>query len=597
MRTIKKVERLKRPPAQAGGRAQAGRHLPRKLRIQTILVRGSRAAGMAAREYRQISEANDPAQYANDKSVQMAGAAASKAVPTAAKGAKALTKGTIKAGRAVVRRIRQRTVKQRIKTVKGKPTEATKPARASHSSAYRAGRNRAMQAAQRRTQAQLPPRQATNARYAARGNIRAAAKASRSAVKSTQRTIKASARSLKTAKVAATTATRTAVKAAPKAVQLARAAGKAALATIKLAAKAIVAATKALVAAAQAVIAFIAAGGGLVALVVIVIALIAALFGSAFGILFSDEAESGALTQAVVDIQIDYTERLQAEIDRLSAGGAYDAVSVHYDGDFDGDTYMPNNWTDVLAVYAVKMQFEGSEVLSMSPEKQRILQAVFNDMNPVSYRTEVENIPAEDEDGEDTTTLHIHVNITSMDYLEGGALYQFTPEQIDLLEELLSPDFYELFADILAVDMYGGISKAELLQIVNDLPAGTKGAAIVQGAASRVGTPYSKLDCSKLVQTVYAEVGVSLPRTSVEQAKYCYNNGYSISASQVQPGDLIFWSKPGCSCGRWNEVHHVGIYIGNGQIIDASSAKGRVVLRNVWQGSGYEIMLYARPHM
>lgn len=61
-----------------------------------------------------------------------------------------------------------------------------------------------------------------------------------------------------------------------------------------------------------------------------------------------------------------------------------------------------------------------------------------------------------------------------MDYLEGAAFYNFTQEQIDLLEELMSPDFYELFADVLQVDVYGGVSKSELLEIVNDLPAGTK---------------------------------------------------------------------------------------------------------------------------
>ncbi|MDL2235963.1 C40 family peptidase [Christensenellaceae bacterium OttesenSCG-928-L17] len=166
---------------------------------------------------------------------------------------------------------------------------------------------------------------------------------------------------------------------------------------------------------------------------------------------------------------------------------------------------------------------------------------------------------------------------------------------LTVLEEMMSPAYYAYFAKILNVDMFGGLTGADVAQIINDLPANTKGGEIAQRAIARVGTPYSQLDCSKLVQTVYGEVGIYLPRTSVEQAKYCYNNGYTIAASQLQAGDLIFWSKPGCSCGRWNEIHHVGIYIGNGQIVDASSSKGRVVLRNVWQGSGFVIYMYARP--
>ena len=66
----------------------------------------------------------------------------------------------------------------------------------------------------------------------------------------------------------------------------------------------------------------------------------------------------------------------------------------------------------------------------------------------------------------------------------------------------------------------------------------------------------------------------------------------------LQPGDLIFWSKV-CTCGRWNEIHHTGIYIGDGRIVDASSSKGRVVLRSLWgeNGSAWKIVLYARPHV
>lgn len=61
------------------------------------------------------------------------------------------------------------------------------------------------------------------------------------------------------------------------------------------------------------------------------------------------------------------------------------------------------------------------------------------------------------------------------------------------------------------------------------------------------------------------------------------------------PGDLIFWTKTNCHCGRWNEIHHVGIYIGNGRCIEASSGKGRVVVREIWEGSNYNLFMYARP--
>lgn len=78
-------------------------------------------------------------------------------------------------------------------------------------------------------------------------------------------------------------------------------------------------------------------------------------------------------------------------------------------------------------------------------------------------------------------------------------------------------------------------------------------------------------------------------------SRNCYNNGYAIPRSQLQPGDLIFWSKTTCDCGRLNEIHHVGVYVGAGKIVDASSAKGYVVLRDLWSNSIWQIVLYARP--
>ena len=161
----------------------------------------------------------------------------------------------------------------------------------------------------------------------------------------------------------------------------------------------------------------------------------------------------------------------------------------------------------------------------------------------------------------------------------------------------MSPEYYSFFAELINVDIYGGLTIGDFANLVNDLPAGTKGTAIAQAALSKVGTPYSVMDCSDLSQYAYAQAGVSIPGTSVMQAQYCYNNGYTISSSALQPGDLVFWSKTSCRCGRWNEVHHVGVYVGNGRIVDASSKNGRVMLRNIWSSENWPIVLYARPHV
>lgn len=77
-----------------------------------------------------------------------------------------------------------------------------------------------------------------------------------------------------------------------------------------------------------------------------------------------------------------------------------------------------------------------------------------------------------------------------------------------------------------------------------------------------IGVPYSwgangpnSFDCSGLVKYVYAHFGISLPRTTYSQVAM----GRSVSADQLQPGDLVFFRGAG----------HVGIYIGGGQYIHA----------------------------
>ena len=63
--------------------------------------------------------------------------------------------------------------------------------------------------------------------------------------------------------------------------------------------------------------------------------------------------------------------------------------------------------------------------------------------------------------------------------------------------------------------------------------------------------------------------------------------------STLEKGDLIFWTG---NSSRYKKIGHVGIYIGSGKIIDASSAKGKVVERDVWQSGKYKIIYYANSY-
>ena len=98
------------------------------------------------------------------------------------------------------------------------------------------------------------------------------------------------------------------------------------------------------------------------------------------------------------------------------------------------------------------------------------------------------------------------------------------------------------------------------------------GSSVVDYATQFVGNPYvwggtsltNGADCSGFVQSVYANFGVSLPRTSYEQQ----NAGYEVSYADAQPGDLI------CYGG------HVAIYMGNGQIVHASNSRDGIKISN-----------------
>nr|WP_297769427.1 C40 family peptidase [uncultured Butyrivibrio sp.] len=96
-------------------------------------------------------------------------------------------------------------------------------------------------------------------------------------------------------------------------------------------------------------------------------------------------------------------------------------------------------------------------------------------------------------------------------------------------------------------------------------PGSLSGANIASYACQFVGNPYvpggtsltNGADCSGFVQSVYKAFGVSVPRTSWAQGNY----GREVSYSDAQPGDVIYYGG------------HVGIYIGGGQIVHASTQK------------------------
>jgi cell wall-associated NlpC family hydrolase len=103
----------------------------------------------------------------------------------------------------------------------------------------------------------------------------------------------------------------------------------------------------------------------------------------------------------------------------------------------------------------------------------------------------------------------------------------------------------------------------------------------VDTALAHVGDPYvwgaagpHAFDCSGLTQYSYSAAGVSLPHSAASQSRM----GTPVSRDQLQPGDLVFFYSP---------VSHVGMYIGNGQMVHASTAGEPVKVVSLDSMPGY----------
>ncbi|MFN8194926.1 MAG: NlpC/P60 family protein [Nocardioidaceae bacterium] len=115
----------------------------------------------------------------------------------------------------------------------------------------------------------------------------------------------------------------------------------------------------------------------------------------------------------------------------------------------------------------------------------------------------------------------------------------------------------------------------------SDVPVSGRASAAVHYALAQVGKAYvygaagpNAFDCSGLTMMAWAQAGVGLPHSSSAQ----YGSGPHVAASNLQPGDLVFYYSP---------ISHVGMYIGNGMIVHAANP-----------GAGVRVAgLYSMPYV
>jgi cell wall-associated NlpC family hydrolase len=121
------------------------------------------------------------------------------------------------------------------------------------------------------------------------------------------------------------------------------------------------------------------------------------------------------------------------------------------------------------------------------------------------------------------------------------------------------------------------ISQSDADSFLGRIASRLKG--LVEHAMSYLGTPYRRggssrrgVDCSGLVDAVYGQAGLELPRTAAEQ----FAKGEEVAANDLQPGDLVFFHNT-----YKHGISHVGIFIGGGRFIHAAGHREGVIVSDL----------------
>ena len=354
-------------------------------------------------------------------------------------------------------------------------------------------------------------------------------------------------------------------------------------------------------AAARAAVGLLGGAGALIALI-LVIGGAAAVIGTPFGVFWSgNDSDAQSVPQAVALINGEFA----AEIGRIQTENPTDSVVIHREPDGGSDLTI-RNWTDIIAVFAVKTagaDAGATDVVTIDEERIDLIRQVFRDMNTISYY--VQSI-----EHEDSTETILHITITSKKATDMPDFYHFSKSQCEALTEVLKPEYAQMLAEL--VGTYGGevsLDEAQIRAMLAAMPKdiserrravvekaysllgkvnyfwGGKSSAIGWdsrwGTPTRVTAPGSRstgtvrpygLDCSGFVDWVFNNsLGYVIGHGggAASQHGYCKQ----ISWSEALPGDLVFY--PGDS--------HVGIFVGRDEsgsplIIHCASSQNNVVL-------------------
>lgn len=327
-------------------------------------------------------------------------------------------------------------------------------------------------------------------------------------------------------------------------------------------------------------------GGWVTVLIVLLICLIGLVVGSAFGIFFSgeDTGTGQTIRTAIAQVNQEYQDKLK----ELQASHTYDSLEI---------TGSQAVWKEVLAVYAVKTTTdpEGQDVASMDEEKRRLLAEVFWEMNQVSARVETRTETSEGEGGAavETEVTVLVISVSHKTAQEMAAQLGFDDDQKEQLQELLSPEYDDLWNELL----YGvalGAGNGDLVAVAQSQVGNVGGAPYWSwyGFSGRVEW------CAIFVSWCADQCGL-LDSGAVPKFSGCgtgvnwfQSRGQWLPGSATpEPGMLIFFKWYGSDA---TITDHVGIVerVENGRVYTIEGNSNDMVRRNSYPVGYGEIVGY-----
>lgn len=324
----------------------------------------------------------------------------------------------------------------------------------------------------------------------------------------------------------------------------------------------------------------------------IVFAIIAVLYNSPFAI-FLPPLESGDTIKSVTTQYVsEFNQEIQTLVDEHKDADEGRKVYV----DYEGMNSEPSNYYDIMCVYMVKYGYENTATKMNETNKQN-LKAVFDDM--CKYTTK----KATEKKGK-KKKKYLEVRITLKSYTEMSVEYQFDEERQATLNQLMSacitstPSSGQTGGSQLS-DLQGSLTPQEITSITDKITNPIQ-KTVASFVLSKVGYPYSQnlrnsgkaFDCSSLAYYAWKSAGIDIAfggsTTAAAEAQGL--KGKSVKEENLQPGDLIFYSYT--TNGRYKNISHVGIYVGNGKMVEAVDEARGVCLGNYHNGG---LVMICRP--